>query len=127
MDFPQNMSMEEAFALAEAEAKLKQALSESKARFENAVIPNRLNEDWRFGRPHKHAVALAELLQSDTPSQGEATVQNAGEAAVSVTAEDDDLRQTTIKIQMLFFWTCAVVSRIKGINLQFLLIQKNFF
>lgn len=94
MDFPQNMSMEEAFALAEAEAKLKQVLKESTVRFENAVIPNRLNEDWRFGRPHKHAVALAELLQSDTPSQGEATVQHAGDAAVPVTSEDDDLRQT---------------------------------
>lgn len=94
MDFPQNMSMEEAFALAEAEAKLKQALTESKARFANAVVPNRLNEDWRFGRPHKNAVALAELLQSGTPSQGEAEVSNAGEAAVIVTADDDDLRQT---------------------------------
>ncbi len=94
MDFPQNMSMEEAFALAEAEAKLNQALSESKARFENAVLPHRRNEDWRFGRPHKYATALAELLQSDTPSQGEATVQHAGEAAVPVSAEDEDLRRT---------------------------------
>ena len=94
MDFPQNMSIEEAFAQAEAEAKLKQALSESKARFENAVVPNRLNEDWRFGRPHKNATALAELLQSDMPSQGEAEVKNAGEAAVPVTADDDDLSQT---------------------------------
>ncbi|MBQ3217726.1 MAG: SufD family Fe-S cluster assembly protein [Akkermansia sp.] len=94
MDFPQNMSMEEAFALAEAEAKLNQALSESKDRFENAVLPNRLNEDWRFGRPHKYATALAELLQSGIPSQGEAMVEHAGEAAVAVTTEDDDLRQT---------------------------------
>ncbi|MDO5471990.1 MAG: SufD family Fe-S cluster assembly protein [Akkermansia sp.] len=94
MDFPQNMSMEEAFALAEAEAKLNQALSESKSRFENAVLPNRLNEDWRFGRPHKYAAALAEQLLSDTPSQGEAEVEHAGEAAVPVNADDEDLRQT---------------------------------
>lgn len=94
MDFPQNMSMEEAFALAEAEAKLNAALQESKARFEQAILPNRLNEDWRFGRPHKYATALAELLQSEIASQGEATVQHAGEAAVHITAEDEDLRQT---------------------------------
>ena len=94
MDFPASMSMEEAFALAEAEAKLNAALQESKARFEQAVLPNRLNEDWRFGRPHKYATALAELLQSDTRSQGEADVQHAGEAAVRITAEDEDLRQT---------------------------------
>lgn len=96
MDFPQNMSMEEAFALAEAEAKLKQALGESKARFENAVLPNRLNEDWRFGRPHKYATALAEQLQNDTPSRGEAEVMHAGKAAVPVSAEDEDLRQTEL-------------------------------
>lgn len=93
MDFPQNMSMEEAFALAEAEAKLNAALQESRARFENARIPDRLNEDWRFGRPHKYAAALAELLQSNTPSQGEASVQHAGEGAVPLRADDDDLRQ----------------------------------
>lgn len=86
--------MEEAFALAEAEAKLEQALTESKARFANAVLPNRLNEDWRFGRPHKHATALAEILKSDLPSQGECEVKNAGEAAVSVSPEDTDLQQT---------------------------------
>lgn len=94
MDFPQNMSMEEAFALAEAEAKLQQALNASKERFDNAVLPNRLNEDWRFGRPHKHAAALAELLQSAAPSQGEAEVKNAGDAAVRVSEDEADLRQT---------------------------------
>lgn len=94
MDFPESKSIEEAFALAEAEAKLHAALTESKARFENTEIPNRLNEDWRFGRPHKYATALAEQLQSDTPSQGDCTVQHDGEAAVPVCAEDEDLRQT---------------------------------
>ena len=94
MDFPQNMSMEEAFALAEAEAKLNLALKESKARFENAVLPNRLNEDWRFGRPHKYATELSELLQSNTPSQGEAEIEHAGETAVPVSSEDDDLLRT---------------------------------
>lgn len=86
--------MEEAFAQAEAEAKLKAAIQESQARFANATIPNRLNEDWRFGRPHKYATALAEILQSCEPTRGEATVQHAGEAAVHINAEDEDLLQT---------------------------------
>ncbi len=94
MDFPQNMSMEEAFALAEAEAKLKQALAAGKERFEKAAIPNRYNEDWRFGRPNKYAVALADILQSNTPTCGEAYVKNAGDNAMAVSADDDDLRQT---------------------------------
>lgn len=94
MDSPQNMSMEEAFALAEAEARLKAALQESRDRFANARIPDRLNEDWRFGRPHQYATALAKLLQSDTPSQGEACVLHAGAAAAPVCAADDDLKQT---------------------------------
>ncbi len=96
MDFPESMSIEEAFAKAEAEARLTAALKESEKRFANAELPNRLNEDWRFGRPHKYATALAELLQSNTPSQGECTLQHAGNAAVPVSAEDDDLRQTEL-------------------------------
>ena len=94
MDFPQNMSMEEAFALAEAEAKLAAALKESEERFFKAEIPNRLNEDWRFGRPHKYAKELAELLQSDTPGTGTAEVQGCDEEAVRISTDDDDLRQT---------------------------------
>ena len=94
MDFPDSMSIEEAFALAEAEAKLNAALAESKARFEKAEIPNRLNEDWRFGRPHKYAKELAELLQSNTPCTGSAEVQGCDEEAVIINADDDDLSQT---------------------------------
>lgn len=94
MDFPQSLSIEEAFALAEAEAKLNQALAESKARFESAVLPNRLNEDWRFGRPNKYATALAELLKSDTPSRGDASVQHGGDCASLVSADEADLLQT---------------------------------
>ena len=93
MDFPQNMSMEEAFALAEAEAKLNAALAESKARFEKAEIPNRLNEDWRFGRPHKYAKELAKRLDFEENS-GISHVDEAGNAAVRLNAEDDDLKQT---------------------------------
>ena len=86
--------MEEAFALAEAEAKLKQAIAAGKTRFDNAEVPNRYNEDWRFGRPNKHATALAEILQSDIPSRGEPSVIGAGESAMPVSRDDDDLRQT---------------------------------
>ena len=93
MDFSQNMSIEEAFALAEAEAKLNAALAESKARFQNAEIPNRLNEDWRFGRPHKYAKSLAEELEYRENS-GNCNIFHAGEAAVLLSAEDEDLRQT---------------------------------
>lgn len=96
MDFPQNMSMEEAFALAEAEAKLRQAIQESNARFEAAVLPNRYNEDWRFGSPNKYAAALAELLQSDAVSQGESLVQHDNGAAVLVCKEEEDLLQTEL-------------------------------
>ena len=56
--------MEEAFALAEAEAKLRTALQESTTRFETAQLPNKLNEDWRYGSPTKFATALADVLQS---------------------------------------------------------------
>ncbi len=94
MDFPGNMSMEEAFALAEVEAKLTAALKESQIRFEQAVIPNKLNENWRFGRPHVHATALAELLQSDTPSTGQADIKHAAGFAERISATDEDLQQT---------------------------------
>ena len=88
------MSIEEAFALAEAEAKLEQALADNKTRFDNAVLPNRYNEDWRFGRPNKYATAFAETLQSNANYHGGASVQHAGDAAVPLCASDDDLRQT---------------------------------
>lgn len=94
MDFPQNMSMEEAFALAEADANMNAALRESRERLNLAAIPNRLNENWRFGRPHQYARALADLLQSDTPGQGEASIAHAGAAAARVEPQDEDLLQT---------------------------------
>ena len=82
MDFPENMSMEDAFALAEAEARLNAALQENKKRFDQAEMPNRLNEDWRFGRPHAYARELAERLADAPP-------HTAGELA-----REEDLRQT---------------------------------
>lgn len=94
MDFSQNLSMEEAFALAEAEAKLRQAIQESTTRFEKAVLPNRLNEDWRYGSPNKHAAAMAQVLESAELSKGHATVSQDAGAAVAVSKDDEDLLQT---------------------------------
>lgn len=94
MDFSTHISMEEAFAQAEAEAKLEAAFRESEARLAQAILPNRLNEDWRFGRPHKHAATLAELLQSDIPGHGSTEIQGCHEEASVVRATDDDLRCT---------------------------------
>ena len=94
MDFPQNMSMEEAFALAEAEAKLNAAIAESKARFQNAEIPNRLNEDWRFGRPHKYAKDIVKYFEHQENCFEGIGVENGADVAVRLTPEDEDLRQT---------------------------------
>lgn len=94
MDFSQNLSMEEAFALAEAEAKLRSALQESTARFEAAVLPNNLNEDWRYGSPNKRAAALVEALQNGASHRGQAAVTHDGGAAVAISKEDEDLLQT---------------------------------
>lgn len=94
MDFPDSMSIEEAFARAEAEAKLAAALKESEERFSKAELPNRLNEDWRFGRPHKYAQEFAQRLNAGTAPGGEAWVDHDQGCAVRLNEEDEDLRQT---------------------------------
>lgn len=97
MNFPQNLSIEEAFALAEAEAKLKQALQEMQQRFDSAVLPNRYNEDWRFGQPKKYAGALAEQFAANTTNNGFVSIsapQNV--SAERISAEDADLKETLI-------------------------------
>lgn len=75
MDFPQSKSMEEAFEQAEAQAKLDAEIREAKQRFATAEVPNRLNEDWRFGSPHRYAQSLAELLESSAPSVGNISIE----------------------------------------------------
>ncbi len=94
MDFPDSMSIEEAFAKAEAEARLAAALKESEERFAQAEFPNRLNEDWRFGRPHKYARDFAKNLDARIEPCGEARVHNDQGSAVPISSEDEDLRQT---------------------------------
>lgn len=51
MDFPDNNDLKLALEKAEAQARLA-----------NADTPTRLCEDWRYGRPHKYASQLVELL-----------------------------------------------------------------
>ena len=94
MDFPQNMSMEEAFALAEAEAKLNAALQESKERFDKAAMPDRLNEDWRFGRPHVYAKEWAARFKDGENCFEHVGFDNSGEHIDRLSADDEDLRQT---------------------------------
>lgn len=91
----QNISIEEAFALAEAEAKLNNALAEAQQRFEQAVPPDRLNENWRFGKPHQYAAELIEMAQSGQEVQASMNVDAPkGVVAESISPEDEDLKQT---------------------------------
>ncbi len=71
MDFPDDSSNDIRLALEKAEAL---------ARLSAAPLPDRLNEDWRFGRPHKHAVVLAAaLLDTQRPRGGSVRIEGAGE------------------------------------------------
>ena len=92
MDFSQNMSMEEAFALAEAEARLNAALQESKERFDKAEMPNRLNEDWRFGRPHVYAKEWAARFKDGENCFEYVGFDNSDEHITRLAADDEDLR-----------------------------------
>ena len=94
MDFPDSMSIEEAFARAEAEAKLATALKESEERFSKAELPNRLNEDWRFGRPHKYAKDIVKYFKHQENCFEGIGVVNGADIAIRLTPEDEDLRQT---------------------------------
>ena len=95
--------MEEAFALAEAEAKLKAALNECQARFDKAKMPDRRNEDWRFGRPHVYAKQLVDTITArDNHNYFERMVIcDKGNAATRLTRDDDDLLQTEMLMQTI--------------------------
>ena len=57
-----------------------------------APIPNRLNEDWRFGRPHIYAQAMADMLaELDAPAANDATLQ-------PLSAQDIELLASTANI-----------------------------
>ncbi len=69
MDFPDSPDIRLALEKAEAQARLAAA-----------PLPDRLNEDWRFGRPHKHATLLAEALADESrPCSGRIRIEGAGE------------------------------------------------
>ncbi len=79
MDFPDSTDIRLALEKAEAQARLA-----------SAPLPDRLNEDWRFGRPHKHAAALAAALaEADRPCEGSIRIEGAGEEVAWELGRDD--------------------------------------
>lgn len=65
MNLPDNDNLRLAMEKAEAEARLTSALA-----------PDRFNEDWRFGRPHRYAAELIQRLQDkDARSVGQVSFQ----------------------------------------------------
>ncbi len=80
MDFP-NDSFDIRLALEKAEAQ---------ARLAAAPLPDRFNEDWRFGRTHKHAAALAAALaDTQRPCTGTIRIEGAGEGVAWEIGKDD--------------------------------------
>lgn len=94
MDFPENESLEAAFAKAEAQAKLAAELREAQQRFAEAGTPDRLNEDWRFGSPHKYAKPLVELLESGAESCGKITIDAPADCAWEDAPDGNDLMRS---------------------------------
>ena len=86
MDFPENNDIRLALEQAEAEHRLA-----------TATLPDRLCEDWRFGRPHKHAAAMAELAES-ADNAGTVTVEGADDALCE---PDDDARDSVKLMQSI--------------------------
>lgn len=82
MDFPDSGN----------DMKLAMEKVEAQTRLATALTPDRLNENWRFGRPHKHAAALVELLADtkNTPSKGTVTIADASGSADNIDKEDAD-------------------------------------
>ncbi len=79
MDFPDSTDIRLALEKAEAQARLAEA-----------PLPDRLNEDWRFGRPHKHAAALAAALaDAQHPCSGSIRIEGADESVAWELGKDD--------------------------------------
>ncbi len=79
MDFPDSTDIRLALEKAEAQARLAAAPQ-----------PDSLNEDWRFGRPHKHAAALAAALtDANRPCTGTIRLSGAGEEVAWELGKDD--------------------------------------
>lgn len=82
MDFPDSGN----------DMKLAMEKVEAQTRLATAPTPDRLNENWRFGRPHKHAAALVELLADtkNSPSRGTVIIEDASGCADKIDKEDAD-------------------------------------
>ncbi len=81
MDFPDDSNTDIRLALEKAEAQ---------ARLANAPAPDRLNEDWRFGRPHKHGAPLIEALTNKVrPCSGTIHIEGAEEDVAWELGKDD--------------------------------------
>ncbi len=81
MDFPDDSSNDIRLALEKAEAR---------ARLASATLPDRFNEDWRFGRPHRHAAELAAALNDTArPDSGRICIEGAGEDVAWELTKDD--------------------------------------
>ncbi len=76
MDFPDTTDLSTALELAEAEHRLAAAQT-----------PDRLCEDWRFGRPHEYAAQLVALMEG-ADNRGTVTIEGAEDAADSPDRED---------------------------------------
>ncbi len=93
MDFPEDSSTDIRLALEKAQAQ---------ARLAAATPPDRLNEDWRFGRPHKHAAALiSALTDASRPTAGSIRIEGAGEDAAWELGKDDAPEEEEVLMQSI--------------------------
>ncbi len=94
MDFPDDSSNDIRLALEKAEFL---------ARLDAAPLPDRLNEDWRFGSPHKHAATLAERLDEaqKRPCSGTIRIEGAGEEAAWEMGREDEPAESDLFLQSI--------------------------
>lgn len=95
MNISENLSLEAAFAQAETEAKIRRALEQNAQRFATALLPNRYNEDWRFGKPAQFAEELSELLAARGAVRAGIRIESSnGVNAERISSGDEDLKET---------------------------------
>lgn len=95
MNISESLNLEAAFAQAEADAQIRRALEQNAQRFAAAQLPNRYNEDWRFGRPAQFAEELAEMLAAREPVQAAIRIESGdGVNAERISPRDEDLKET---------------------------------